>query len=379
MTAHSASQIIAIDAMSGDGGAAVSVDAVALFLKKHADTELALVGNKSELQKHIAALPVAKKKLVARCTIVEASEVVEMEDSTRVALKNKKDSSMRVAINSVKTGQAGACVSAGNTGALLAISKFVLKTLPGIARPAICTTLPSLSGHTHMLDLGANVDCTSEHLFQFAVMGAELASAVDSNASPSVGLLNIGSEDVKGNEQVKDAAQLLEQLQDQVNFNYVGFVEGDEIYTGDCNVIVCDGFVGNVSLKSSEGVARMIRQFMREEFLSGPFSKLAGLMARPVLKSFSRRIDPRRYNGASLLGLQGVVIKSHGGADALAFSNAINIARLEIEKNVPARIGQQIASQLHRAGDDEKPAKDSNNKSHNQSADNGAGQAANIP
>lgn len=347
------SQTIAIDAMSGDGGAAVSVDAVALFLKKQPNTQLALVGNTAELQKHINALPAAKKKLVSNCTIIDATEVVEMEDSTREALRNKKDSSMRVSINSVKSGQAGACVSAGNTGALLAISKFVLKTLPGIARPAICTTLPTIAGHTHMLDLGANVDCTSEHLFQFAVMGAELAAAVDSNPSPSVGLLNIGSEDVKGNDQVKDAAQLLEQLKDQVNFNYVGFVEGDQIYTGDCNVIVCDGFVGNVSLKSVEGVARMIRHFMREEFLASPFSKLAGLMARPVLKSFSRRIDPRRYNGASLLGLQGVVIKSHGGADALAFSNAIDIARLEIEKNVPARIGEQIASQLHRASNDD--------------------------
>ena len=201
-----------------------------------------------------------------------------------------------------------------------------------------------------MLDLGANVDCTPEHLLQFAVMGSVLAGAVDSNANPRVGLLNIGSEDIKGNEQVKEAAALLEQLRDNAGFNYTGFVEGDGIYTGESDVVVCDGFAGNVSLKSVEGVAQMIRLFMREEFTRSPLTKLAALVAKPVLKKFSRRIDPRRYNGASLLGLQGVVIKSHGGADALAFANAINIARLEAEKNVPAKIGETIASVLDVAG-----------------------------
>jgi len=305
-----------------------------------------LVGNPDLLSQQITTLAADKRSRCEACEIVAASEVVDMEDSTRDALRNKKDSSMRVAIDCVKDGRAAACVSSGNTGALLAISKFVLKTLPGIARPAISTTLPGINGHSHMLDLGANVDCTAEHLVQFAVMGSVLSGAVDSVADPSIALLNIGSEDIKGNEQVKETALLLEQLRDKTGLNYVGFVEGDEIYTGDIDVVVCDGFAGNVSLKSSEGVAQMISHFMREEFTASPLSKLAALVARPMLKSLNRRIDPRRYNGASLLGLQGVVIKSHGGADGLAFANAINIARMEIEKNVPARIGENIASLL---------------------------------
>ncbi len=342
--------MIAIDAMSGDGGAPVTVAAVSAFLTDHPDTRLALVGDPAVLTDEIAKLAEPARATVTRCEIIPASEVVEMHDSTRDALRNKKDSSMRVAINCVKSGQATACVSAGNTGALLAISKFVLKTLPGIARPAICTTLPTINGHTHMLDLGANVDCTPDHLLQFAVMGSVLASAVDSNANPRVGLLNIGSENIKGNEQVKEAALLLDQMRERGSLDYTGFVEGDGIYTGECDVVVCDGFAGNVSLKSVEGVARMIRVFMREEFSRSPLTKLAAAIARPVLKRFGRRIDPRRYNGASLLGLQGVVIKSHGGADALAFANAVDIARLEAEKNVPAKIGEAIAAQLDLAG-----------------------------
>lgn len=336
------SQTIAIDAMSGDRGPSVIVSAAAQFKRDNPEVTLLLVGQQSLLQQEIESLPAALQQQVADCEIVDASEVVTMEESASTALRAKKDSSMRVAINSVKEGRAGACVSAGNTGALLAISKFVLKTLPGIARPAISTSIPSVGGHTHMLDLGANVDCSADHLFQFAVMGGVLAKAVDSNSQPRVGLLNIGSEDIKGNEQVKEAAKLLDNLNASSEFNYIGFVEGNEIYAEHVDVVVCDGFVGNVSLKTSEGVAKMISQFMKEEFMRNPLTKLIGLLARPVLKAFGKRIDPRRYNGASLLGLKGVVIKSHGGADALAFQNAIGHAYLEIEKNVPARIGEQI-------------------------------------
>lgn len=249
---------------------------------------------------------------------------------------------MRVAINLVKDGKAHACVSAGNTGALMATARYVLKTLPGIDRPAISTAIPSIHGHTHMLDLGANVDCTAEHLFQFAVMGSVLVSAVDNNPSPKVGLLNIGQEEIKGSDQIKEAARLLEAS----NLNYIGFVEGDDIFCGDVDVVVCDGFVGNVSLKTSEGVARMVSHFIRAEFKRNLFSRFAALFAMPVLGNFKKRIDPRLYNGASLLGLQGIVIKSHGGADAFSFENAIRIARLEVEKNIAQRIDKQLEQLL---------------------------------
>ena len=336
------SQTIAIDAMSGDGGPSVILAAAAQFKRDNPSVELLLVGQQAALQKGIESLAVPLQQTAAECEIVAASEIVAMDEPASTALRSKKDSSMRIAINTVKEGRAGACVSAGNTGALLAISKFVLKTLPGISRPAISTTIPSVGGHTHMLDLGANVDCTAEQLFQFAVMGGVLANAVDSNKHPRVGLLNIGSEDIKGNEQVKAAAVLLANLNEASDFNYIGFVEGNEIYAEHVDVVVCDGFVGNVSLKTSEGVAKMVSQFMKEEFMRNPLTKLSGLVAKPVLKAFGRRIDPRRYNGASLLGLKGVVIKSHGGADAVSFNNAIMHAYREIEKNVPARIGSQI-------------------------------------
>jgi glycerol-3-phosphate acyltransferase PlsX len=247
---------------------------------------------------------------------------------------------MRVALDLVKEGVAHACVSAGNTGALMATSRFVLKMLPGIERPAICTSLPSMTGHTWMLDLGANVDCNAEHLFQFSLMGSVLASAVDGNTQPRVGLLNIGEEDIKGNEQVKKAAQLLQSGM----ANYAGYAEGDDIYKGNFDVIVCDGFVGNVSLKTSEGVARMIAEFIRQEFRRNLLTRLAAMIAMPVLKAFRSRIDPRAYNGASLLGLRGIVIKSHGSADAFAFANAIKVAILEVRENVPERISAQLRS-----------------------------------
>lgn len=329
---------VAVDAMSGDKGTGVIVEAVRQVLHARKDASLLLVGDPAEIERHIGDNPLPE----GRAHIVEASEVVTMEDSVAVALRNKKKSSMRIAVDQVKSGRAAACVSSGNTSALMAISKFVLKTVPGIDRPAICTTIPALDGHTHMLDLGANVDCSADHLFQFAAMGSILAQAIDSAVQPSVGLLNIGSEDIKGNVQVKEAAELLTNS----SLNYIGFVEGNEIYTDRADVVVCDGFVGNVSLKTSEGVARMVSHYLKEEFKRTPFNKLVGLLAKPILRSFGNRIDPRRYNGASLLGLKGVVIKSHGGADAIAFANAINIALLEIDNDVPSMIAERMSQSL---------------------------------
>ena len=249
---------------------------------------------------------------------------------------------MRIALDLVKDGKADACVSAGNTGALMATARFVLKTLPGIDRPAIISALPTMAGHTHVLDLGANVESTPRHLFEFAVMGSVLASAVDDIACPSVGLLNIGQEDIKGNERVKEAARLLAAS----NIHYIGFVEGDDIYRGTANVVVCDGFVGNVALKSSEGVARMISDLIRDEFKRTVINRLVGYLARPVLRKLAGRMDPRSYNGASFVGLRGIVIKSHGSADVVAFKRAIIEAVAEIRKNVPERISEHIASVL---------------------------------
>jgi len=242
----------------------------------------------------------------------------------------------------VKQGAAEACVSAGNTGALMATARFVLKTLPGIDRPAICSALPTMKGHTHMLDLGANVDVDAETLFQFAVMGAALTSAVENIPSPRVGLLNIGAEEIKGNERVKEAGRLLAAS----DLNYIGFIEGNDIYSGAVDVVVCDGFIGNVALKTSEGVARMIRHYMEREFRRSALTKLVGALALPVLKSFRAKIDPRQYNGASLLGLQGIVIKSHGGADIVAYANAIKEAVLEVRKAVPQRISKKLEELL---------------------------------
>ena len=326
---------IALDAMGGDAGLEMVVPAAITALNDHPDVGIILVGDETRLAAAVAAAGAADNQ---RLIIHHASQKVEMDELASSALRNKKDSSMRVALNLVKNGAADACVSAGNTGALMATSRFVLKMLPGIDRPAICTSLPSMTGHTWMLDLGANVDCDTEHLFQFALMGSVLADAVDGNQEPRVGLLNIGEEEIKGNEQVKEAAQLLMATIP----NYAGFAEGDDIYKGNFDVIVCDGFVGNVSLKTSEGVAKMIAEFIKQEFSRNILTRLAGLCAMPVLKAFKKRIDPRRYNGASLLGLRGIVIKSHGSADALAFANAIKVAVLEVRENVPERITSQL-------------------------------------
>jgi len=333
----SKSVTISLDALGGDHGADVVVAAALQYLKRDRDTALILVGPEQELMDKAGAHPYGD-----RLRFHQASQRVEMDELPSKALRNKKDSSMRVAIDLVKEGVADACVSAGNTGALMATSRFVLKMLSNVDRPAIITALPSIEGQTYMLDLGANVDCAAEHLFQFAVMGSELVSVVEDLPSPRIGLLNIGQEEIKGNEQVKRAHELLAAS----SLNYVGYVEGDDIYKGGTDVIVSDGFVGNVALKSSEGVAKMISHFMKQAFKKNLLTMLAGLIALPVLRSFRHRIDPRYYNGASLLGLRGVVIKSHGGADELAFANAISIARKEALKDVPSRIEAQVKAHL---------------------------------
>ncbi len=327
---------IAIDAMGGDIGLDASVPA-ALECAAGGDLKLILVGQEALLHDKLKALGGHGHPAI---TVRHAPQTVAMNESPSQALRLKKDSSMRVAINLVKQGEADACVSAGNTGALMATAKFVLKTLPGIHRPAICTTLPTVRGHVHVLDLGANIDSKAEHLLQFALMGSVLATAVDALDKPRVALLNIGEEEIKGNEQVREAARLLTASP----LNYVGFVEGDGIFLDDVDVVVCDGFVGNIALKSSEGVARLIRHYMQLEFRRNWLTRLAGLVALPVLRSLGRRIDPRRYNGASLLGLQGIVVKSHGGADAVAFANAIRIARLVIANRVPHRIERHLSA-----------------------------------
>jgi glycerol-3-phosphate acyltransferase PlsX len=269
-----------------------------------------------------------------------ASEVVAMDEPPADALRKKKDSSMRVAINLVKDGTAQACVSAGNTGALMAIARFVLKTLPGIDRPAIASQMPSKAGETMVLDLGANVNCTPEQLLQFAVMGSALVTAVAGIERPTIGLLNIGEEDIKGNDVVKETAELLKSS----GLNFVGNVEGNDIFKGTTDVVVCDGFVGNVMLKACEGVVTMLYDFLKAEFTRNPLTKLAAMLAYPVLAAFKRRIDPRRHNGATLVGLKGIVVKSHGGADALAFRYALQKAYAEATHGVLDRIAQQVAA-----------------------------------
>ncbi len=329
---------IAIDCMGGDHGPRVTVPAALAAIQRHSDLSVILVGLEDQLR------PLLKGDEGGRVSIQHASEVVAMDESPALALRNKKNSSMRVAINLVKSGDAGACVSAGNTGALMAISRFVLKTLPGIDRPAICTTLPTVTGHVHVLDLGANVDSGPEHLLQFGIMGASLVSAVEHKERPTVGLLNIGEEDIKGNEVVKRAAELLRES----GLNFIGNVEGDGVYMGDADVVVCDGFVGNVALKISEGLAQMLATFLRQAFKKNVFTKLAALAALPVLNAFKRRADHRRYNGACLLGLKGIVVKSHGSADIFAFGNALDVALETAANGVLERITERMAQQAQK-------------------------------
>jgi glycerol-3-phosphate acyltransferase PlsX len=333
--------VLAIEAMGGDHGPVVTVPAALSALKSHKKLELILVGDEQVLADELARHGAATGQ---RLSLHHASQVVGMDEKPSQALRGKKDSSMRVALELVKAGRAQACISAGNTGALMATARFVLKTLTGIDRPAIIATLPTIRGHSRMLDLGANVDSPADVLYQFALMGSVLTSAVDNIACPTVGLLNIGEEEMKGNEQVKAAAALLATS----GLNYVGFVEGDDIYKGTVDVVVADGFVGNVALKTSEGLAKMVSHYMKQEFKRSLFTRLAGLVAMPVLNAFKNRIDPRAYNGATLVGLRGIVIKSHGSADTFAFNNAIREAVLEVEKNVPVLISEELGKLLEK-------------------------------
>lgn len=332
---------IAVDAMSGDEGADVAVKAAITSVARHADLAIDLVGDPDTLQQVIDESAPAGDVL-ACLNIVAASEVVGMSESPASSLRQKKDSSMRVAVNRVQSGADQGCVSAGNTGALMATARFVCKTLDGIDRPAILAPIPSRRGGTLMLDLGASAECTPEQLFQYAVMGAVVAQAVYNLESPRVGLLNIGSEDIKGNPQVQQAGRLLSDSK----LNYIGFVEGGDIYIGEVDVVVCDGFIGNVALKTSEGLGKLISEYLRAEFSKNLSTRLAGLFAMPVLRRFRMRVDPRQYNGATLAGLQGTVVKSHGDADAVAFASAISVARTEVVEGVPTRIKSLLAENL---------------------------------
>jgi len=332
---------IAVDCMGGDHGPAVTLPACRAFLDKHPSAELVLVGTEAAL---------APAAGWARCTRVVATEVVTMDDPVEVALRKKRDSSLRVALQQVKDGAGTgvqACVSAGNTGALMAVARYVLKTLDGIDRPAIATVLPNRNdGYTTVLDLGANVDCTPEHLLQFAVMGSALVTAVDGKAEPVVGLLNIGEEAIKGSDTIKRAGELLRAAGEAGQIRFHGNVEGNDIFKGTVDVVVCDGFVGNVLLKTSEGLASMLSDFIKQEFTRGPLAKLAAVVALPVLKRFKHRVDPRRYNGAALLGLRGLVFKSHGSADAYAFEMALTRAHEAALHRLVERVHDMIVPTL---------------------------------
>jgi len=328
---------IAIDAMGGDHGPHVTVRAALNVIQREEAVDIVLVG----LEPAIAAELKAQRGGVGpRLRIQHASEVVTMDDPPAQAMRSKKDSSMRVMADLVKRGEADAGISAGNTGALMAVSRFVLKTLPGIDRPAIATPLPTLTGRTYVLDLGANVDCEAEHLRQFAVMGAALAASVEHLERPSIGLLNIGEEAIKGNETVKEAAEMLRRS----GLNFHGNIEGDDIFKGTVDVVVCDGFVGNVALKSSEGVAKLIAETLRREFRRNPLTQLIGLIALPVIRAFKRKMDPRAYNGATLLGLNGIIVKSHGSADVFAYEQAILRGIEEVRGGLLRRIADQVGS-----------------------------------
>jgi len=332
---------LAVDCMGGDHGPSVTLPACKAFLESHPAAELVLVGLPE-------ALSAAKDW--PRVKLVSCSEVVSMDDSVEVALRRKKDSSMRIAITQVKQGDDGvcaadACVSAGNTGALMAVARYVLKTIPGIDRPAIASVMPNgLDRYTTVLDLGANVDCTAEHLLQFAVMGSSLVAAVEGVSNPKVGLLNIGEEMIKGNEVIKQAGSLMRQAHEGGAINFHGNVEGNDIFKGTTDVVVCDGFVGNVALKTAEGLATLFANTIKQEFTRGFFSKLAALFALPVLSKFKKRMDHRRYNGAALLGLRGLVFKSHGSADAFSFEQALNRAYEAASHDLLSQVHARIAA-----------------------------------
>ena len=334
---------LAVDCMGGDFGPAITLPACRSFLDAHPRAELILVGRADAL---------AEAAHWPRCRVVVATELVEMDDPIEVALRRKKDSSLRIAITQVKPDAHGvavaqACVSAGNTGALMAVSRYVLKTLEGIDRPAIAVVMPSeRDGGTTVLDLGANVDCSAEHLLQFALMGSALVSAIEGKESPSVGLLNIGEEAIKGGELIKQAGELLRTAAASGLLNFHGNVEGNDIFKGTTDIVVCDGFVGNVALKTAEGVASMLVKFVKHEFTRNPFTRLAALGALPVLRRLQARVDHRRYNGATLLGLRGLVFKSHGSADAFAFEQALNRAYDAARNGLLARVHDRIVATL---------------------------------
>ena len=326
--------VISLDAMSGDRGAEAVVRAAKRSLDLHPNLKLILVGDAVELEQLVDSIIGAN----SRVSIHATTEVVEMSEPPAEALRRKKDSSMRVAINLVKEGVADACVSAGNTGALMATSKFVLKMLPGIDRPAIIAELPAIGGSLHMLDLGANTVCTPEQLFQFALMGSILTADISKIEQPRIALLNIGVEDTKGHDSVRDAAKLLTAS----SLNYVGFIEGNEIFSGKADVVVTDGFTGNVALKTMEGTTGLVRHYLRRAFTRNLFAKFQAVLASPVLRRLRRDTDSRNYNGASLVGLNGIVIKSHGSADAHAFQHAIETALVEVKNQVPMQIGSLL-------------------------------------
>ncbi len=337
----SQSVVVAIDTMGGDSGPDLTVPACLDLLPSTPELSLILVGDRDLIEPRLSdASPDFRKRI----DIVHTTQVVEMGEPPADALRKKKDSSMRVAINLVKEGRAGACVSAGNTGALMATARFVLKTLPGIDRPAIISAIPAIGGHTHMLDLGANADCTPKQLFQFAVMGTVVASDIHNIESPRIGLLNIGTEEIKGSDTIKLAGKLLADSE----LNYIGFVEGNDIMSGRVDVVVTDGFTGNVALKTMEGMSRMLAATTRGEIKRSFLNRLAAFAGWPLIRSLRSTLDPRAYNGASLVGLRGIVIKSHGSADAVAYGNAVRTAIVEIKKGVPTQIGDLLEKQPQR-------------------------------
>jgi len=334
---------ITIDCMGGDFGPSVTVPAAVEFARDHDDVELILVGQEAAVQAQLAK---CKAVGAPRLRVVNATEVVSSDDPVEVALRRKKDSSMRVALNLVKEGQAQACVSAGNTGALMAVSRYVLKTLAGIERPALATLMPNEKGFTTVLDLGANVDCEPQHLLQFAEMGHALVSATENKDRPTVGLLNIGEEVIKGNDVIKRAGELLRAS----TLNFYGNVEGNDIFKGTTDIVVCDGFVGNVALKTSEGLAQMLSRIIKEEFSRSIFTKLLALLAWPVLSQVRKRVDHRRYSGAALLGLRGIVIKSHGSADAYAFGWALKRGYDAVKNGVQSRLEKALEENVDPLG-----------------------------
>jgi glycerol-3-phosphate acyltransferase PlsX len=338
MNSSNGSTTIAVDAMGGDHGPSITVPGSLAALRSEPSLRVVLVGIPEQIE---PLLRDHAKKLSGRVSVRAATQVIGMDEKPQDALRKKKDSSMRVGIDLVKAGEAQACVSAGNTGALMATARFVLKTIEGIDRPAIISRIRARHGHTHMLDLGANSECTAEHLFQFAVMGSVVASDMHGIAKPRIGILNIGEEETKGDGVVQEAARLLSASK----LNYVGFVEGNDIFSGDVDVVVTDGFTGNVALKTMEGLATMLVSAAKTEYTRNPLRYIGAVASWPVLRSLRREFDPRTYNGASMVGLTGVVIKSHGSADAMSFTNALRVALIEARKGVPTQIAILLKAQ----------------------------------